>query len=73
MLLQADTKNGTAKFCKQLGVNRNAVYYLILDPDGREISRIFLGAKGGKKQIIGALKAHDGIYYRYPVVGLDVG
>ena len=56
MLLQANTKNGQAEFCRKLGVNRNAVYYLILDSSGREISRIFLGRKGGKKQIVEAMK-----------------
>jgi hypothetical protein len=37
-------------------VNRNAVYYLILDPAGREITRVFLGPKGGKDQIVKAMK-----------------
>lgn len=56
-MLQADTRNGQAEFCRKLGVNRNAVYYLILDSAGREITRVVLGPKGGKEQIVKAMKS----------------
>ena len=40
VLLAADSDNGRAKFCKSIGVTRNAVYWLILDWDGTVITRV---------------------------------
>ena len=51
MLLTADSNNGRAKFCKLLGVTRNASYWLILDWDGTVITRV------PEKAIVKTMKA----------------
>lgn len=54
--LQIDTKNGAAPLAKKLGLNRNAVYVLVLDESGREKARLILAFKAPQTKIIAFLK-----------------
>ena len=41
VVVEVDTTNGSGKFNKRLGVNRNQTYFIVLDSNGNEIERMF--------------------------------
>lgn len=47
VLVRVDTTNGSSPLCLRLSVTRNNAYFLFLDPDGNEVSRLMI--RGGAR------------------------